>query len=189
MLTSQMSISKHSKSHPSQLAFKTYRRCYRVMLISSIFLLLPSVLSVSALPSTPALALAPALPVSSNSSFAVIAECFTPATGYSVLTVRDCIRAVDLIRQDPSYERPRRWSSLSEGHRIIEQWTWGECVIVVYPREASAEDVFPLAEVLEKAMLILQACVATHSKRGGRMKLGPEEVFGVGIKAIRVGSS
>ena len=175
-------FSNVNRVHLNNCILNISHRRYLVMLLSRLFLLLPSLIAASALPSMPALALTPALPVNSNSSLGETVQCYTPPSGYSVITIHDCIRAVNLIRQVPLYKLPQRWSAPLSRGRIIEHWTWGECAVVLFPRSPSAEDVFSLAEVLDKAISILQNCVAMHDKRGGRMKVGPEQVFGVGVR-------
>ena len=173
--------------HTNKLVFHIYHRCYLAMLISRLYRLLPFLTAVSALPSIPPLALTSTLPVNSNFSLGETVECFNAATRYDVLTIRDCIRAADLIRTDPLYGFPRRWSVPRSAGQLTKYWTWGECGIALIARSVPAEDVFSLTEVLHHAILILHSCVASYYKRGGRMKVGPERDFLVAVR-YRIGA-
>ncbi len=157
------------------------------MLISIILLLLPSLISVSALP--PISVPSPNLYQPSNSTASVgrSFECYTPHEGIKPLDIHNCIRAVNLIRQDPLWEDVEKWSVPRSGHRVMRHWVWGPCTVAIFPRTDTAEDEFSLKTVAGCAMDVLTACVAKNDKYGGRIDVGPKGVFGVGVRSSFLG--
>lgn len=68
--------------------------------------------------------------------------------------------------------------------KILRLWKWGPCAIALFPRSDTAEDGFSLRDVAGMAMHVLTECVSKSDKCGGRVNVGPKEVFGVGVRGI-----
>ena len=169
-------------------------------------LLLPYLLPICALPSLPALTsipdspLLPDLPANTylpikpadspaNSTVAEITiTCFTPHDQIRPITIGDCIRAVNLIRQDIDFDRVEDWSAARSGHQILRHWTWGPCAVALFPDSETAADTFSLQPIALAAMNVMTVCVAKNDHRGGRMKVGPKEEFSVGVRHTQTGS-
>ncbi len=152
------------------------------MLISTVLFLLPSLISVSALPPISAPSPTPFLHSNLTSSVGLTIECFARDATTRPVSIHNCIRALDLIRQEPLWDDVVEWSARRSGTEILRYWTWGPCAIAVFPKSDTAVDAFSVQEVAGMAMNVLTACVAMSDKCGGRVDVGPKGVFSVGVR-------
>ena len=151
-------------------------------LLPSLLLVLPFATALTIQPNQPP----PISEYALNTTFPLTSKayCTNPHYHRPLLSLRDCNAVLELFRSTPHFSALRTWSLDDEQAvrtLIAQRWTTGSCTIALTAESPDSRDVFQTSLVVSLAHTVIEMCVDKGTHDGGRIKIGPKQVFEVRV--------